>query len=154
MYYFSFYMYDIRKMIQKIHFFAPKICTYQKKAVPLQRKQKTNKEMKTKETVNMLLRCIQDNATEKVEYVCTDYDSGDGYMIPPTENYEPSYSYEFEGDVRVYNGAPLYVIAELNGDFEFTSLIIDFPADSNYYRELSEEIREQLSYCNNITFNF
>ena len=141
-------------MIQKIHFFAPKICTYQKKAVPLQRKQKTNTEMKTKEKVSELLRCIKDSATEKVEYICTDYDSEDGYMIPPMANYEPSYSYEFDDEVKVYNGAPLHVIAELNGDFEFTSLIVDFPADSTYYRELAEEIREQLSYCKTITFNF
>ena len=110
--------------------------------------------METKEKVSELLRYIKDNATEKVEYICTDYDSGDGYIIPPTENYEPSYSYEFEDDVKVYNGAPLYVIAELNGDFEFTSLIIDFPIDSIYYRELASEIEEQVSYCNNITFNF
>ena len=110
--------------------------------------------METKEKVSELLRCINDNATERVEYVCTDYDSGDGYMIPPTENYEPSYSYEFEGDVQVFNGAPLYVIAELNGDFEFTSLIIDFPDDSIQYRELAAEIEEQVGYCNNITFNF
>ena len=108
----------------------------------------------TKETVNILLRCIKDSATEEVEYICTDYDSGDGYIIPPTENYEPIYSYEFEGDVKVFNGAPLYVIAELNGDYEFTSLIIDFPTDSNYYRELASEIEEQVAYCNNITFNF
>lgn len=107
-----------------------------------------------KETVNKLLRYIEYNATERVEYICTDYDSGDGYIIPPTENYEPSYSYEFEGEVKVYNGAPLYVIAELNGDLDFTSLIIDFPTDSTYYRELAEEIREQLSYCKTITFNF
>ena len=140
-------------MIQKMHFFAPKICTYQKKAVSLQRKQK-NTEMKTKEKVSELLRCIKDSATEKVEYICTDYDSGDGYMIPPMANYEPSYSYEFEGDVKVFNGAPLHVIAELNGELEFTSLIVDFPTDSTYYRELAEEIREQLSYCKTITFNF
>ena len=108
----------------------------------------------TKETVSKLLRYIEDNAKENVEYICTDYDSGDGYMLPPTENYEPSYSYEFEDDVKVYNGAPLYVIAELNGDFEFTSLIIDFPTDSTYYRELAAEIEEQVAYCNNITFNF
>ena len=107
-----------------------------------------------KETVAKLLRYIKDNATEKVEYICTDYDSGDGYMIPPTENYEPSYSYEFEDDVKVYNGVPLHVIAELNGELEFTSLIVDFPTDSIDYRELAEEIREQLSYCKNITFNF
>ena len=136
-----------------MHFFAPKICTYQKKAVSLQRKQK-NTEMKTKEKVSELLRCIKDSATEKVEYICTDYDSGDGYMIPPMANYEPSYSYEFEGDVKVFNGAPLHVIAELNGELEFTSLIVDFPTDSTYYRELAEEIREQLSYCKTITFNF
>ena len=110
--------------------------------------------METKEKVSELLRYIVDNATEKVEYVCTDYDSGDGYMIPPTENYEPSYSYEFEDDVKVFNGVPLYVIAELNSDYEFTSLIIDFPDDSIQYRELAEEIREQLSYCKTITFNF
>ena len=110
--------------------------------------------METKETVSKLLRYIQDNATEKVEYVCTDYDSGDGYMLPPTENYEPSYSYEFEGDVKVFNGAPLYVIAELNGDFEFNSLIIDFPTDSFFYILLANEIEEQVAYCNNITFNF
>lgn len=110
--------------------------------------------MKTKEKVSELLRYIVDNAKENVEYICTDYDSGDGYIIPPTENYEPSYSYEFEDDVNVYNGAPLHVIAELNGDFEFTSLIIDFPTDSNYYRELATEIEEQVAYCNNITFNF
>ena len=110
--------------------------------------------MKTKETVSKLLRYIVDNATEKVEYICTDYDSGDGYLMPPTENYEPSYSYEFEDDVKVFNGAPLYVIAELNGDYEFTSLIIDFPDDSIQYRELATEIEEQVSYCNNITFNF
>ena len=110
--------------------------------------------MKTKEKVSELLRCIKDSATEKVEYICTDYDSGDGYMIPPMANYEPSYSYEFEGDVKVYNGAPLHVIAELNGDFEFTSLIIDFPDESIQYRELAMEIEEQVAYCNNITFNF
>lgn len=110
--------------------------------------------MKTKETVSKLLRYIEDNAKEKVEYICTDYDSGDGYMIPPTENYEPSYSYEFEGEVKVFNGVPLYVIAELNGDFEFTSLIIDFPTDSFFYILLANEIEDQLSYCNNITFNF
>ena len=110
--------------------------------------------METKEKVSELLRYIVDNATERVEYICTDYDSGDGYMIPPTENYEPSYSYEFEGDVKVYNGVPLYVIAELNGDFEFKSLIVDFPTDSTYYRELATEIEEQVAYCNNITFNF
>lgn len=110
--------------------------------------------METKETVSKLLRYIEDNAKENVEYICTDYDSGDGYIIPPTENYEPSYSYEFEGDVKVYNGAPLYVIAELNGDFDFTSLIIDFPTDSIDYRELAMEIEEQVAYCNNITFNF
>ena len=110
--------------------------------------------MKTKETVDMLLRCIKDSATEIVEYVCTDYDSGDGYMLPPMSNYEPSYSYEFEGDVKVFNGAPLHVIAELNGDFEFTSLIIDFPDDSIQYRELATEIEEQVAYCNSITFNF
>ena len=113
----------------------------------------TQGKMKTKETVSKLLRYIEDNATERVEYILSDYDSGDGYMIPPTENYEPSYSYEFEGDVKVYNGVPLHVISELNGDFEFTSLIIDFPTDSNYYRELADEIEEQVSYCN-ITFNF
>ena len=141
-------------MIQKKHFFAPKICTYQKKVVPLQRKQKTNTDMETKETVSKLLRYIVDNANERVEYICTDYDSGDGYMIPPTEDYEPSYSYEFEGDVKVYNGVPLHVIAELNGELEFTSLIIDFPTDSTYYRELADEIEEQVAYCNNITFNF
>lgn len=107
-----------------------------------------------KEAVSKLLRCIEDNANENIEYICTDYDSGDGYMIPPTENYEPSYSYEFEGNVKMFNGAPLYVIAELNGDFEFTSLIVDFPTDSTYYRELASEIEEQVSYCNNITFNF
>ena len=110
--------------------------------------------METKEKVSELLRYIVDNAKENVEYVCTDYDSGDGYMIPPTENYEPSYSYEFEGDVKVCNGAPLYVIAELNGEFEFTSLIIDFPTDSIDYRELAMEIEEQVAYCQNITFNF
>lgn len=110
--------------------------------------------MEIEETVSKLLRYIEDNAKENVEYICTDYDSGDGYIIPPTENYEPSYSYEFEGDVKVYNGAPLYVIAELNGNLEFTSLIIDFPTDSNYYRELAMEIEEQVAYCNNITFNF
>ena len=107
-----------------------------------------------KEKVTKLLRYIKDNATENVEYICTDYDSGDGYMIPPTENYEPSYSYEFDDEVKVYNGAPLHVIAELNGELEFTSLIIDFPTDLIYYRELAEEIREQLSYCKTITFNF
>lgn len=107
-----------------------------------------------KETVTKLLRYIEDNATEKVEYICTDYDSGDGYMLPPMANYEPSYSYEFEDDVKVYNGSPLHVIAELNGELEFTSLIVDFPTDSIYYRELAEEIREQLSYCKKITFNF
>ena len=101
-----------------------------------------------------MLRYIVDNAIENVEYICTDYDSGDGYMIPPTENYEPSYSYEFEGEVKVYNGVPLYVIAELNGDFEFTSLIVDFPDNSIQYIELADEIGEQVSYCNNITFNF
>lgn len=110
--------------------------------------------METKETVSKLLRYIVDNAKENVEYICTDYDSGDGYIIPPTENYEPSYSYEFEDDVKVYNGVPLHVIAELNWEIEFTSLIIDFPTDSIYYRELAEEIREQLSYCKTITFNF
>lgn len=110
--------------------------------------------MEIEETVSELLRYIKDNAKENVEYICTDYDSGDGYMIPPTENYEPSYSYEFEGEVKVYNGAPLYVIAELNGDLEFTSLIIDFPTDSDYYRELATEIEEQVSYCDKITFNF
>lgn len=110
--------------------------------------------MKTREKVSELLRYIKDNAKENVEYICTDYDSGDGYMIPPTENYEPSYSYEFEGNVKVFNGVPLYVIAELNGDYEFTSLIIDFPDDSIYYRELATEIEEQVGYCNNITFNF
>lgn len=115
---------------------------------------KHTRNMETKETVNKLLRYIEDNAKENVEYICTAYDSGDGYMIPPTENYEPSYSYEFEGDVKVYNGAPLYVIAELNGDFEFTSLIVDFPTDSTYYRELAAEIEEQVAYCQNITFNF
>ena len=109
--------------------------------------------METKEKVSELLRYIKDNATERVEYVLTDYDSGDGYMIPPTENYEPSYSYEFEDDVKVYNGAPLHVIAELNGELEFTSLIIDFPTDSTYCRELASEI-EEAAYCNNITFNF
>lgn len=108
----------------------------------------------TKETVSKLLRYIEDNAKEIVEYVCTDYDRGDGYILPPMANYEPSYSYEFEDDVKAYNGAPLHVIAELNGDYEFTSLIIDFPTDSTYYRELAEEIREQVAYCNNITFNF
>ena len=110
--------------------------------------------MKTKEKVSELLRYIKDNATEKVEYVCTNYHSVDRYMIPPTENYEPSYSYEFEDDVKVFNGAPLYVIAELNGELDFTSLIIDFPTDSTYYRELASEIEEQVAYCNNITFNF
>lgn len=110
--------------------------------------------MKTNEKVSELLRYIKDNAKENVEYVCTDYDSGDGYIIPPTENYEPSYSYEFEGDVKVYNGVQLYVIAELNGDFEFTKLIIDFPTDSFIYILLAEEIEEQVAYCNNITFNF
>ena len=110
--------------------------------------------METKEKVSELLRYIKDNAKENVEYICTDYDSGDGYMIPPTENYEPSYSYEFEGDVKVYNGAPLYVIAELNGDFDFTSLIIDFPTDSFFYILLANEIEEQVAYCDNITFNF
>ena len=110
--------------------------------------------METKEIVIKLLRYIKDNAKENVEYICTDYDSGDGYMIPPTENYEPSYSYEFEDDVNVYNGEPLHVIAELNVELEFTSLIIDFPTYSSYYRELSMEIVEQVSYCNNITFNF
>ena len=110
--------------------------------------------MKTKEKVSELLRYIKDNSTEKVEYICTDYDSGDGYMIPPTENYEPIYSYEFEGDVKVFNGAPLYVIAELNGDFDFTRLIVDFPTDSFYYILLANEIEEQVGYCNNITFNF
>ena len=110
--------------------------------------------METKETVSKLLRYIEDNAKENVEYICTDYDSGDGYMIPPTENYEPSYSYEFAGDVKVINGVPLYVIAELNGDYEFTSLIVDFPTDSTYYRELAAEIEEQVAYCNSITFNF
>lgn len=110
--------------------------------------------METKEKVIELLRYIKDNAKENVEYICTDYDRGDGYMLPPTENYEPSYSYEFEDDVKVFNGVPLYVIAELNGDFEFTSLIIDFPTDSTYYRELASEIEEQVAYCNNITFNF
>lgn len=113
----------------------------------------TQGNMETKEKVSELLRYIVDNATERVEYICTDYDSGDGYMLPPVENYEQYYSYEFEGDVKVYNGVPLYVIAELNGDFEFTSLIIDFPTDSTYYRELAAEIEEQLAYCN-ITFNF
>ena len=107
-----------------------------------------------KEKVSELLRYIVDNATEKVEYICTDYDSGDGYMLPPMANYEPSYSYEFESAVKVCNGAPLHVIAELNGELEFTSLIIDFPTDSTYYRELAEETREQLSYCKKITFNF
>ena len=110
--------------------------------------------MKTTEKVSELLRYIKDNAKERVEYVCTDYDSGDGYMIPPTENYEPSYSYEFEGEVKVYNGAPLYVIAELNGDFDFTSLTVDFPTDSFYYIVLANEIEEQVAYCNKITFNF
>ena len=110
--------------------------------------------MKTKETVSKLLRYIKDNATEKVEYICTDYDSGDGYMLPPMANYEPSYSYEFEGDVKVFNGAPLHVIAELNGELEFTSLIIDFSTDSIDYRELADEIEEQVAYCKNITFNF
>ena len=110
--------------------------------------------MKTKEKVSELLRYIVDNANERVEYICTDYDSGDGYMLPPTENYEPSYSYEFEDDVKVYNGVPLHVIAELNGDLEFTSLIIDFPTDSFYYINLANEIEEQVAYCNNITFNF
>ena len=38
MLYFSFFVSYIGKMIQKIHFFVPKICTYQKKVVPLQRK--------------------------------------------------------------------------------------------------------------------
>ena len=37
MLYFPFCMLDIGKMMQKIHFFVPKICTYQKKVVPLQR---------------------------------------------------------------------------------------------------------------------
>ena len=37
MLHFSFYVSYIRKMIQKMNFFVPKICTYQKKAVPLQR---------------------------------------------------------------------------------------------------------------------
>ena len=110
--------------------------------------------METKEKVSELLRYIKDNAKENVEYICTDYDSGDGYMIPPTENYEPSYSYEFEGEVKVYNGVPLYVIAELNGELEFTRLIIEFPEDSIQYRELATEIEEQVAYCNNITFNF
>ena len=110
--------------------------------------------MKTKEKVSELLRYIKDNATEKVEYVCTDYDRGDGYMLPPTENYEPSYSYEFEGDVKLFNGAPLYVIAELNWELEFTSLIIDFPTDSFYYIVLANEIEDQVWYCNKITFNF
>ena len=138
-----------------MHFFEPKTCTYQKKAVSLQRKtKKTNTDMETKETVSKLSRYIEDNAKENVEYICTDYDSGDGYIIPPTENYEPSYSYEFEDDVKVFNGAPLHVIAELNGDFEFTSLIVDFPDDSIQYRELAGEIEEQVAYCNNITFNF
>ena len=120
----------------------------------MQRKQKTNTDMETNEKVSELLRYIEDNATERVEYVLTDYDSGDGYIIPPTESYEQDYSYEFEGDVKVYNGAPLYVIAELNGDFDFTSLIVDFPDDSIQYRELAAEIEEQVAYCNNITFNF
>lgn len=110
--------------------------------------------MKTKEKVSELLRYIKDNATERVEYVCTDYDSGDGYMIPPTENYEQYYTYEFEDDVKVYNGVPLHVIAELNGDFEFTKLIVDFPTDSFFYIVLANEIEEQVSYCNKITFNF
>ena len=110
--------------------------------------------MKITEKVSEFLRYIKDNAKENVEYVCTDYDSGDGYMLPPMANYEPSYSYEFEGEVKVYNGAPLYVIAELNGDFEFTKLIIDFPTDSFFYIVLANEIEEQVEYCNNITFNF
>ena len=37
MLHFSFCMFDIGKMIQKMNFFVPKICTYQKKAVSLQR---------------------------------------------------------------------------------------------------------------------
>ena len=37
MLHFSFCVFYIGKMIQKMHFFVPKICTYQKKAVPLQR---------------------------------------------------------------------------------------------------------------------
>ena len=37
MLHFSFCMFDIGKMKQKKHFFVPKICTYQKKAVSLQR---------------------------------------------------------------------------------------------------------------------
>ena len=85
--------------------------------------------MKTKEKVSELMRYINDNAKENVEYICTDYDSGDGYMLPPMANYEPSYSYEFEDDVKVFNGAPLH-------------------------RELAEEIEEQVAYCNNINFNF
>ena len=35
-------------MMQKIHFFVPKICTYQKKAVPLQRKTKNKTTTKNK----------------------------------------------------------------------------------------------------------
>ena len=38
MFHFSFRVSYIGKMMQKMHFFVPKICTYQKKVVPLQRK--------------------------------------------------------------------------------------------------------------------
>ena len=46
-------------MIQKKHFFAPKICTYQKKAVPLQRKQKTNTAMRNETELRNALKELE-----------------------------------------------------------------------------------------------
>ena len=109
----------------------------------------------TEETVSILLRYIIDNATENKEQVCTDYDNGDGYMLPPMASYEPSYSYEFDADVKVkYDGTPLHVIAELDGELKIKSLIVDFPCNSYETREFAREIKKQLAYCKNITFNF
>lgn len=107
------------------------------------------------EMVSILLRYITDNATEKKEYVCTDYDNGDGYILPPAASYELSYSYDFDADVKVvYDGTPFHVIAELDGELKFTSLIIDFPCNSYETREFAGEVKKQLAYCQNITFNF
>ena len=47
------------KMIQKMHFFAPKICTYQKKAVPLQRKQKTNTQMRNETEIRNAIKELE-----------------------------------------------------------------------------------------------
>ena len=46
-------------MIQKKHFFAPKICTYQKKVVPLQRKQKTNTAMRNETELRNALKELE-----------------------------------------------------------------------------------------------